>query len=75
MGQNTGVTHLVRFPTHHVLVLNLLQTAGKHGVVSVDQLLSLLAGNLDVPCVGDHNVVTTIRYSRLVLSLTEIFSD
>ena len=56
-------THLVRLPPHHVLVLNLLQTSGVHRMVPVDELLSLLPSDLDVPRVCHDDVVPTVGWT------------
>ena len=53
-------THLVGLSPHHISVPNLLQTTGKHRVVPIYELLSLVTGHLHVPRIRDDHVVTAV---------------
>lgn len=54
------MTHLVGLSPHHVLVLDLLQTSWKHGMMPVNELLRLFARHLDVSCIRNNDVVAAI---------------
>lgn len=55
-----GVAHLVRFPLHHILVLNFFQPSGVHSVFAVQYLVLFSAGYLDLLGIGNDHIVTTV---------------
>lgn len=54
------VAHLVRFPLHHVLVLNFFQSSRIHTVLAVQHLVLFAAGYLDLLGIGNDHIVTTV---------------
>lgn len=54
------VAHLVRFPLHHILVLDLFQTPRIHRVFAVQHLVLLATRDLDLLGVGHNHIVTTV---------------
>ena len=61
-------TYFIGFLGHHSFVRDFLKSSCEHSVMAEDELLSLLASNLDFLRVRHYDVVATVHWRALVPS-------